>query len=245
MEKINDLDLEGRLQIIQSTELGTYTFDSVLLANFVNFRKKDIEIIDFCTGNAPIAMLLTLKKEKIKIKAIEIQQEIALLAEKSIKLNKLTNKIELITDNLINISEKIGKNKYDVITCNPPYFRVEETSNLNEKKEKTMARHEITVNLEQIIIEAKKLLNNTGTLNMVHRPERLDEIIMLSAKYNFTIKRIQFIYPKITKESNTILIELKKGIVNNNKVKIEKPIIIYDQQQNYTEEAKKIMNLEG
>ncbi len=243
MEVIHDLDIEGRLKIIQDTNLNSFTFDSVLLSYFTNLRKKDNLIVDLCSGNAPIAMFLTLKKADIKVKCIEIQKEICTLAKKSIDLNKLNDKLEVICDDLKDINKKIGANKYDLITCNPPYFRVDNDSNLNISNSISIARHEICVNLEDIIIESKKLLNNTGSLNLVYRPDRIDELVELLNKYNFYISRLQFVYPKINKDSNTVLIEAKKGKVKNNKVKVLKPIIVYDENSNYTDEAKKILKI--
>ncbi len=245
MKIINDLDIEGKLKIVQDTKSNSFTFDSVLLANFTTIKKKDKNIVDLCSGNAPVAMLLTLKKKDLKIKCVELQKEIAQMAVESIKINNLENQIEVINDDLKNISNKINKNYYDIITCNPPYFRVDEHSNINENDSVAIARHEIKVNLEDIIIESKKLLTNVGTLNLVHRPDRLDEIIILLNKYGFTINKLQFVYPAINKSSNTVLIEAKKTKTINNKMQVLEPVFVYDENQNYTEQAQKIMDLKG
>ncbi|MFV0288944.1 MAG: tRNA1(Val) (adenine(37)-N6)-methyltransferase [Mycoplasmatales bacterium] len=243
MERINTLDLTGKIKIIQDTEKGSYTFDSVLLAYFTEFKKKDIQVVDLCTGNAPIALLLTLKKADLQIKAIEIQKEISLLGAKSIKLNNLEDKVQMINADLIKISDKIGKNCYDVITCNPPYFRVSESSKININDAVSIARHELSVTLEDIIIEAKKLLSNVGTLNLVHRPDRLDEIIILLNNYGFTITKLQLVYPKIGRPANTVLIEAKKSIIKNNKLRILEPVFVFTEQNEYTAQAQEIMKV--
>ncbi len=243
MEVIHDLDVEGKLKIYQDTDLNSFTFDSVLLSYFTNLRKKDNLIVDLCSGNAPIAMFLSLKKEDINVVCVEIQKQVCELAKKSIKLNNLEDKLSVYCADLKGISKEIGCNKYDVITCNPPYFRVDEDSNLNTSDSISIARHEISVNLKEIIIESKKLLNNTGSLNFVYRPDRIDELINLLSEYNFYVSRLQFVYPKISKGANTVLVEAKKGKVKNNKIKVLKPIIVYDEDSNYTDEAKKILRI--
>ncbi len=243
MEVIHDLDVEGKLKIYQDTNLNSFTFDSVLLSYFTNLRKKDNLIVDLCSGNAPIAMFLTLKKEDLKIICVEIQKEVCELAKKSIILNKLEDKVEVCCADLKGISKKIGANTYDVITCNPPYFRVDEDSNLNTSDSIAIARHEISVNLEEIIVESRKLLNNTGSLNFVYRPDRIDELIILLNENNFYVSRLQFVYPKISKGANTVLVEAKKGKVKNNKIKVLEPIIVYDENSNYTDDAKTILKI--
>ncbi len=243
MRVMHDLTKDGALKIIQDTECNSYTFDSVLLANFVSMNKKTKRVVDLCSGNAPIAMLLTRRKvrHKLEIKAIEIQTEIAKMGQESIALNNLDN-VEMINDDLINISEKIGKNMYNVITCNPPYFKAQDTANFNENKSVAIARHELLVNLEQIIDESRKLLDNNGVLAFVFRPERLDELIVLLDKYNFKLKRLQFVYPKMNEECNTILVEAKKG-QNNGQVRIEQPLYVYNQDGTHTEQARTIIHM--
>ncbi len=244
MEITNDLDTLGKLKIIQSPKMNNFTMDSILLASFINFRKNDRLVVDLCSGNGPVGMLLTLKSKQVNIICVEIQDENCMLANKSIKLNKLEDQIQIINENLIDISQKIGKNKYDVITFNPPYFRVDKKSNLNDTKSMSIARHELQVDLEQIIKESKLLLKNTGMICFVHRPERIDEIIILLDKYNFELKRMRFIHPFMNQPSNTVLIEAKKGKSINNKVQVEKPLYIYKEVGKYTDEVLNIMKFE-
>lgn len=242
MKVVHELAPNINLKIVQDSNLNTYTFDSILLANFVKVTKRMNKAIDLCSGNAPIGMLLTTKKKNLNVKCIEIQEIMCDLAKESIQLNNLEDSVEIICDDLKNINEKIGKNEYDLITCNPPYFRLKNDSNINEKSEVAIARHEIKVQLEDIIKEAKKLLNNCGAFAFVHRPDRIDEIIILLNKYEFSIKRIRFIYPRINEEANTVLIEATKRKQQFNKVIVEAPLYVYKENSiEYTDEALEIM----
>lgn len=243
MEVIHDLTKDGKLKIYQDTEMNSYTFDSVLLANFVTVNKKIEKVVDLCAGNAPIAMLLTRRKPNgpLNIKAVELQEEVANLGQKSIEHNQLDN-VEMINDNLIGISKKIGMNKYNLITVNPPYFRLDETTNIKGNKSVAIARHELEVNLEQIIEESRKLLDNNGLLSFVFRPERLDELIVLLDKHKFKLKRLQLVYPRVGEECNTILVEAKKG-QNKGQVRIEEPFYVYGPGTEYSEQTLEILKI--
>lgn len=245
MKVINYLTADEKLKIVQRTDYGTFTRDSVLLANFVNISKRIVNVIDLCTGNAPVAMLLTRKtsKHQIHIDAVEIQPELCELAQASVEMNELTDSVKIHNDDLIGISEKLGKNKYQLLTVNPPYFKVDSTSNINPNQKVALARHEIAVNLEQIVAESAKLLDNVGVFACVFRPQRLDELIILLKKYNFSIKRIQLIYPKINEKANTILVEASRRKSNNDQMSVEEPIIVYDEDGNYTQQMKNIINM--
>ena len=136
---------------------------------------------------------------------------ISKLAYNSVVLNNLENQIEIINDNLSSALEYILPESVDAITCNPPYFKMNEGSYLNIDEEKRIARHEITTNLEQIIVTAKYLLRNRAPIYMVHRPERLMEIINLLTKYNFKIKKLQFVYSSYEKSAIMVLIKATKN----------------------------------
>lgn len=227
--------LNKKLKIIQNTDWFNFSLDSVLLANFVTLNKNINNIIDFCTGNAPIPLIL-FPKTNANIYGIEIQQEIFDLAQKSIKINMLGNKIKLINDDVGNICKYFETDTFDVITCNPPYFKINKGSNLNNNKIKTIARHEITINLDIIFKAAKKILKNNGIIAMVHRPERLVEIIEKMKANNIEPKRLQFIYPNENSEANMILIEGKKN--GNPGLKILKPIYVHKSNGEYRDEVK-------
>ncbi len=242
MIKEHYLTKDERLVIYQDTTKNCYTFDTLLLSYFTNIKKKTNKIVDLCSGNAPIAMLLAGQKKTgpIHIKAIEIQQEMAQLAQMSIDKNNLNDQVEMINADLIGINKQIGANMYDLVTCNPPYFKIDKHSNLNQTREVTIARHELLVNIEQIINEARILLNNQGSLVLVFRPERLDELIIVLNTHGLKLKRLQFVYPKDRANCNTILVEAKKGCETTH-LEVLSPLYIYDQIGNYTKDALEIV----
>ena len=234
MKVINDL-LGYNKKIVQDTDYFRYSLDSVLLANFCNVRK-NTKMIDICSGNCPVPLILSDKVDKII--GVEIQKEAYDLGLESIKLNNLEDKIELLNIDAKELTKKYETDTFDLITCNPPYFKNNETSKKNSNDIKTIARHEITITLEDIMKLSRKLLKNNGSLLMVHRVERLSEIIELSKKYNLEIKRLQFIYPKIDHEANMLLFEAVKN--GKSGIKIMPPVIVHDDKGNYKEEIKKI-----
>ena len=234
METINYLLNYKNLKIYQDTEMFNFSLDSVLLPNFITIPKNTKNILDIGTGNAPIPLILS-TKTKAKIIGVEIQKDVTILAKKSVKLNNLDNQITIINDDINNIKDTFPNNHFDIITCNPPFFKVNETSKLNKNDYKTMARHEITLNLDQICDIAKKLLKNNGILALVHRPDRLTDILGTMRKYNIEPKRIRFIHPKDNKEANIVLIEGRKN--SKPGVKILNPIISHQENGDYTKEV--------
>lgn len=241
MKVINDLTADGRLKIVQDTDYGSYTLDSLLLADFTSVTRRSKYAVDLCAGNGAIAMLLADKKANLEVEVVEIQKQLSEITQESIKLNALEQRVHAHNQDLKGICSTLGKNKYHIVTVNPPYFKVNEDSNLNPNLKVAMARHEITVTLEDIVKESSLLLDNVGSLNLVFRPQRLDELIIVLDKYNFTIKRIRCIYPKASKDCNTILVEAKRGKSDNQMI-IEPPFIVYEENDNYTEATKKILN---
>ena len=223
--------------IYQNDDWFSFSLDSVLLANFVKFNYTDKKIIDFCTGNAPIPMLLSYKTNN-KIIGVELQKEIYNLALKSIKENKLDDKIEIINEDVNNINKIYKPESFDIVTCNPPYFNTTNDSLLNDNIIKTIARHEVKITLEDIIVQSNYLLKNGKKLVMVHRPDRLIEIINLMKKHHFEPKRIKLCYPKEGFDANILLIEAIKN--GKSGLKIEAPLIIHDKDGNYNLNIKKM-----
>lgn len=223
--------------IYQNDEWFLFSLDSLLLANFVDLRKSDKNILDLCTGNAPIPMFLSMKTSA-HIIGVEIQKEIYDLGKKSIKENKMDNQIKLINVDIKDLIKRFEMDSFDVITCNPPYFKVFNNKMLNENENKMIARHEIKCNLEDILSISKKLLKTGGTFSMVHTPDRLIEIILLMKKYNIEPKKIQFVYPNENKNANILLIEgIKNGKLG---LKILKPLYVHNADNSYKEEIKKM-----
>lgn len=241
MEIINELLGRPLLKIYQDPEIFNFSLDSILLANFVSIPTRTKLIVDLGTGNAPIPLYLTLRT-KAHITGIEIQNFSFLLASKSVKINKKEDQITLLNDDLKGISKKIGLGKADVVTSNPPFYKVGHF-NQNPDMRKTIARHEILATLEDVIKEASLLLNTKGVFALIHRPERLSEIILLLNKYHLEPKRMRFVYPKINGTCNHLLIEAVKD-ANPGSLKVLEPLFIYDSNNKWTKETLKIYNYE-
>lgn len=236
MDVINYLLGYENLKIYQNTEMFNFSLDSVLLANFVTINQNIKKILDIGCGNAVIPLILSTKTDAL-IDGIEIQEKSYELAVKSVELNKLQDKINIINDDIKKYYKNCETETYDVIVSNPPYFKVNENSNINDSEYKTIARHEVTLNVEELIVISKKLLKNKGKLAIVHRPERLIEIIDVMKKNNIEPKRICFIYPKKDKEANILLVEgVKNGLPG---LKIMPPIYSHNEDGSYTEELQK------
>lgn len=223
--------------IYQDDDYFLFSLDSMLLANFVNIRLTDKKIIDLCSGNAPVPMLLSFRT-KARIFGVELQNNIYKMGLDSVTQNGMDKQISLINDDVNNVENLFESGSFDVVTCNPPYFKYKEDSLINVNEGKAIARHEITLKLEEVIRNASYLLKNNGTFAIVHRPERLMEIIKFMQKYNIEPKRLRMVYPKENKDANIILVE---GVKNGRSgLKIEKPLIIYDNNNRYVVEVRKM-----
>lgn len=223
--------------IYQDDDYFLFSLDSMLLANFVNIRLTDKKIIDLCSGNAPIPMLLSFRT-KARIFGVELQENIYKMGLDSVIQNGMDKQITLINDDVNKVEKLFESGSFDVVTCNPPYFKYKEDSLINVNEGKAIARHEITLKLEDVIRNASYLLKNNGTFAIVHRPERLMEIINYMQKYNIEPKRLRMVYPKENKDANIILVE---GVKNGRSgLKIEKPLIVYDNNNRYVDEVRKM-----
>lgn len=239
VENIHDLLGYDGIKIIQRPDMFCFSLDSILLANYIQINNKTKRIIDLGTGNAPIPLYLSLKT-KAEIYGVEIQEEVADLAKRSVLLNNLENQITILNQDIKNISSVVEANSFDIVACNPPYFKYLPTSNINKNDYLTIARHEVKITLEEIISEARKLLVNGGLFYMVHRSERLMEIFNLLHKHKLEVKRLRFIYTKtISPFSTMVLIMAKKGAKSG--LKIDSPLYVYE-GLNYTEEILEIFN---
>lgn len=239
-ERIDDLEYEG-LKIIQNTEGFCFGIDSILLSNFANEIKKESKIIDLGTGTGIIAILLCTKIENSKVIGVEIQKEVYEMAKRSISLNKLNEKITLINTNIKELEKYEELGTFDAVVTNPPYKKVN-TGIQNENEKKLISRHEITANLEDFIKISSKLLKDKKDFYMVHRPDRLVDIIELLRKHKLEPKKMQFVYPKEQKEPNLVLIKATKNAKPF--LKIEKPLYVYKENGKYTEEILKIYGKE-
>lgn len=237
-ERIDDLEFKG-LKIIQNKKGFCFGIDSVLLSDFAKEIKRDSRVLDLGTGTGIISILLCGKTNLKEIIGVEIQEEVYEMAKKSVNLNKLENKIKLLNDDIKNLSNLFPANSFDAIVTNPPYKK-ENTGLISEDKTNLISRHEIMCNIEDIAHTASYLLKSNSSLYIVHRPDRLVDIIEALRKYKLEPKNIRLIYPKINKEPNLVLIKATK--CGKPFLKMEKPLIVYNEDGTYTDEILKIYN---
>ncbi len=235
-EKIEDLQFKS-LKIIQNKKGFCFGIDSILLSDFAKQIKKDSKVIDLGTGTGIIATLLCGKTELKEIIGIEKQKEVYEMAQKSIQLNQLENKFKIIHEDIKNLDKILEKNTFDAIVTNPPYKK-KNTGIINEEEKKIISRHETTATLEDFIKVAKDLLKDKGEFYMVHRPDRLVDILSLMRNYKIEPKILRFVYSNEECEPKLILI---KGIKNARPfLNVEKNLYIYDKSGNYTQEINEI-----
>ena len=202
-ERIDDLQRNG-YRIIQNPEKFCFGMDAVLLSGFVRV-KKGAQVLDLGTGTGIIPILLEAKTEAAHLTALEIQEESADMARRSVQLNKLEDKIDVVTGDIKEAVTLFGAASFAVVTCNPPYMRGQHGLT-NPEEPKAIARHEILCTLEDVVRNAAKLLKPGGNFFMVHRPFRLAEIITVMTQYKLEPKRMQLVYPYVDKEPNMVLI---------------------------------------
>lgn len=204
MRRIDDLGIGG-LKLIQDTDMFCFGIDAVMLANFVHC-KEGAKVVDLCTGNGIIPVLLSAKIPANSIIGVEIQKSVATLANENVELNGLSEKLQIINDDLKNMPEVLGKSKYDVVTCNPPYRNVG-CGVVNEADTKAIARHEILCSLDDIVYTSSMLLKPLGKFFMIHRPDRLCDILCSMREHKIEPKVIKFVQPDINTKPTHILIE--------------------------------------
>lgn len=231
-ERIDQL-FSTDVKIIQNREVFSYSIDSVLLSRFPEIPSRGL-IVDLCSGNGAVGLFAS-TRTKAPIIEVEIQERLADMAERSIHLNHLEDQVQMIHDDLKNLLNHVPRTGVDLILCNPPYFKVSETSKKNVSEYYLLARHEITTNLEEICDIARHALKSNGRLAMVHRPDRFLGIIDTMRQYNLAPKRIQFVYPKMGKDANMLLIEaIKDGSTDG--LKILPPLFVHKENGEYTDD---------
>lgn len=235
-EKIEDLQFK-KLKIIQNKKGFCFGIDSILLSDFAKEIKNNAKVLDLGTGTGVIATLLCEKTKLKEIIGIEKQKEVYQMAQKSIKLNQLENKFKIINEDIIKLNKILEKNSFDAIVTNPPYKK-KGTGITNEEKSKIIARHETTATLEDFIKISKDLLKDKGEFYMVHRPDRLVDILEIMRKYKIEPKILRFVFSNQKSQPKLILI---KGIKNAKPfLKIQNNLYIYNEEGKYTEEIYEI-----
>ena len=239
-ERIDDLQYKG-LRIIQKPGNFCFGTDSVLLANFVLVKRHD-RVVDLGCGSGLISILLAGKTQAESITGVEIQEEAADMAQRSVRMNRLEDRVKIINGDLRNITEVMGKGSVEVVAVNPPY-RVKGCGEMSLESCKAIARHEIMCTLEDIIRTSSNLLVPGGRLFIVHQPERLIDLACETRKYNLEPKRLRFVHSSCGKPPSLILLEAVKG--GRPSLVVEHPLYMHETDGSYTPEAKKIYGLGG
>lgn len=235
-ERIDNLGLDN-LRIIQNTDGFCFGIDSILLSDFSKSIKKNSIVVDIGTGTGIISILLSKKSKAKKIYGVEIQDEVADMAKRSVELNKLQEKVQIINDDIKNINEYIENNTVDCIVTNPPYKKID-AGIKNENEKLLISRHEIKCNLQDIAEISRKLLKDKGEIYLVHKSERLVDIITTFRQNKLEVKLLRLVQPTRDSEPNLVLI---KAVKNGGEfLKIEKPLIVYKENGEYTEEILEI-----
>ena len=231
-ERLDELHRKG-YKIIQDPNRFCFGMDAVLLSAFANVRKKE-RVLDIGTGTGIIPILMEARYGGDNYIGIEIQEDVADMASRSVKYNNLEEKIIIDNADVKDALKLYGSSHFDVITTNPPYMTVDKGI-VNPNDTKALSRHELSVTLEDIVSISSKLLKNKGRFYMIHRPARLVEIMNVMRKYNLEIKRIRMVHPYIDKEANMVLIEA----MHDGKpfLKVENPLIVYEKSGEYTKEV--------
>ena len=233
-----DYLLAEDLRIIQSPSVFSFSLDAVLLSRFVNVPLNKGKIVDLCSGNGVIPLFLS-ARTKAEIIGVELQERLYDMAKRSISYNGLDNQIQMIHGDVKEAPAKLGIEKFDAVTCNPPYFLAHELSDKNISEHYAIARHELYLTLEEAVAASSRLLKQGGKAAFVHRPGRLLDIVTAMRANRLEPKRIQFIYPKMGKEANTLLIEgIKDGKPD---LKVLPPLYVYNDQNEYTDEVREIL----
>ena len=230
-ERIDELGRNG-YRIIQNPDRFCFGMDAVLLSDFAKVKEGD-KVLDFCTGTGIIPILMEAKTKASHFTALEIQEDSAEMVRRSVFLNHLEEKIEIITGDVKEADKLFGAASFQAVTCNPPYM-IGQHGLTNPESPKAIARHEILCTLEDIVKQGARVLVQGGNFYMVHRHFRLVEIMETLTKYKLEPKRMQLVYPYVDKEPNMVLIQATKG--GKSRITVEKPLVVYEKPGVYTKE---------
>ena len=229
-ERLDDLQLNG-LELIQDPKKFCFGVDAVFLSDFVKIKAGE-RALDLGTGNGIIPILLSEKTQGRHFTGLEIQDEMAEMAGRSVRLNGLEEKIDIVTGDIKEAGRIFGAASFDVVTSNPPYMN-DSHGLKNPELPKAIARHEVLCSLEDVVREGARVLR-PGGFYMVHRPHRLIEIITAFTRHKLEPKRMKLVHPFVDQEANMVLIEAVKG--GRSMIKVEKPLIVYREPGVYMDE---------
>lgn len=238
-ERVDGLPSQ-QVKIIQNPDMFSYSLDAVLLAYFANPNKKGRGLsVDLGAGTGAVGLFYA-KKVTGRVMLVEIQEDLAAMAKRSVTLNNLEERVSVIHSDMQEVFEQIKPGSVDTVLCNPPYFPVKETTKQNEDEHYQIARHEVAIDLPKLAQTANKLLKNKGKFFMVHRPERLGDIFSALTARGLQVKHIQFVYGKADREANMVLVEaIKQGRTGG--VRILPPIVAYTADSQYTDQVQEIL----
>lgn len=234
-----DLLMHHNLSIIQSPQVFSYSLDAVLLGDFTHIRKRDdLKVLDLCSGNGAVALMLS-QKTKSHIYAVEIQKKLADMAQRSVLLNGLEERITVVEKDVNEISS-VYYDTVDVITCNPPYFPLTAAGVVNPNEHLAIARHEIHLTLKQLLEKISKLLKMNGKVYLVYRPDRFLELMDEMRAHHISPKSVRFVYPNEQAHANIVLVE---GIKNGKTAgfKMLPPLYVHKEDGSYQDEVRKIL----
>lgn len=238
-ERLDYLLFDESMRIIQSPTVFSFSLDAVLLAHFASIPIARGSILDLCTGNGVIPLFLA-RKSKAHITGVEIQERLHGMAVRNANLNELNGQIDFIHGDLKEMQDVLGHSIFDTVTCNPPYFSTPKETEHNLNEHLTIARHEVKCTLEDVVKACKLHVRPGGKVAIVHRPERLVDILELFRKYRIEPKRMQLVYPKRNKEANTLLIEGTRD--GKPGLRVLPPLYIYEADGTYTSDAEALFN---
>ena len=230
-ERVDDLERCG-FKIIQNTEKFCFGMDAVLLSSYASIRRQD-KVLDLCTGNGIIPILLAAKTGADRIVGIEIQRDIADLAKRSVEANDLSDRVNILCADIKDAEEYYQAGAFDAVTCNPPYM-IDNHGIKNPDSPKAIARHEILCTFDDVARVASRMLKPGGRMFLIHRPFRLTEIFETLTKYSLEPKRMKLVYPYVNREPNMVLIEA--GLGGRRRLTVERPLIVYESPNCYTKE---------
>jgi tRNA1(Val) A37 N6-methylase TrmN6 len=238
---MHDLLAYDGLKIFQRDDLFKFSIDALLLGDFVQMNPTTKKIIDLGCGLGAVSLYLSLKT-KADIIGIDIQKDVIDIAKKSLAYNQLQKQIHFYHRNIKQAYKDFETNQFDVVVCNPPFYKSNEVKQQNDLESLSLARHEVSLNLNDLFLATKRLLSNGGKFYFIHRVERMDEIIIELNKHHFVAKRMRFVYTKPGKPAKMLLVEARhNGAMGS--LEIQEPLYIYNENNDYTDEILKIFHL--
>lgn len=238
-ERTDFLYTHTSMKIIQSPSVFSFSLDALLLAHFARVPVRRGKILDLCAGNGVIPLLLS-SRTNARITGVEIQERLWDMAKRSVSMNEKETQIDMMHADLKKLQPVLGHSSFDVVTCNPPYFKSPKETEWNDNEHFTIARHEVYCTLEDVVKACKLHVRPGGKVALVHRPERFVDMIVLFRAYGIEPKRVRFVYSKAGREANTVLLEGSRD--GNVGLHMLPPLYMYKEDGTYTKEAEEIIH---